>query len=235
MEHNELHDVATLAHLPLPSPSQRERRMEQFWNTAFTEKQVMWGDAPTLSASRASASFAEAGVREVLIPGVGYGRNARAFLDRGMAVTGIEIAPAAIALARSALGLAIPIHEGSVTDMPFDRSLYGGIFCHGLIYLLDPAARAKLIADCYRQLVPGGQMIFTVIATTAPMYGEGARLGDNWFERAPGLPMFFYDPAAVQREFGAHGLVACTAIDEPMPGGGTFPFFYLTCTRRDEG
>ena len=205
--------------------------MSEFWDAAFTDKQLMWGLAPTAAAEQARDYFVRAGVRNVLIPGVGYGRNARAFLAHGMAVTGIEISATAIALARTRLGLRFPIHHGSVTDMPFDGNDYDGVFCYGLIYLLDPAGRAKLIDDCYRQLAPGGVMIFTVIATTAPMYGEGTRLGADWFERAPGLQMFFYDGASVQREFGGHGLVAWPAIDEHMQGGNTFPFFNVICEK----
>ena len=140
----------------------------EFWESAFNEKLLMWGDAPTASASLARDTFTRAGAESVLIPGIGYGRNARPFLERGMSVTGIEISETAIELARSRLGLEIPIVHGSVTDMPFDGRRYDGIFCYGLVYLLDARGRAKLIRDCYRQLEPGGAMIFTVISKKAP-------------------------------------------------------------------
>ena len=74
-------------------------------------------------------------------------------------------------------------------------------------------------------------MIFTVISKTAPMYGQGVKLGDDWFERGPGLQMFYYDAASVEREFGAHGMVEFSEIDEAMPGGGTFPFFNVVCKK----
>lgn len=95
--------------------------MTEFWENAFTKMQVGWGTDPTASATRACDEFARAGVKDVLIPGVGYGRNALPFLRAGMSVTGIEISETAIALARSRLGLDIPIFHGSVTDMPFDQ------------------------------------------------------------------------------------------------------------------
>src|SRR5690606_13293438 len=148
--------------------------------------------------------FARMGVKDVLIPGVGYGRNAKAFLDQRMSVTGTEIWATAIALARSRLGLQITIHHGSVADMPSDSRQYDGVFCYGLIYLLDTDGSTKLARDCYRQLAPGGYMIFTVISKKAPMYGQGARLGDDWYERGPGLQMFFYDAASVEREFAPY-------------------------------
>ena len=65
--------------------------MADVWEETFLKHQLMWGRDPTPSATLASEHFAQRGVRNVLIPGVGYGRNAKAFLERGMSVTGIEI------------------------------------------------------------------------------------------------------------------------------------------------
>lgn len=206
--------------------------MTEFWETAFTEKQLMWGVEPTKSAILAKDHFAKMAVKDVLIPGVGYGRNAKVFLDHGMSVTGIEISETAIALARSQLGLDIPIHLGSVANMPYDRRHYDGVFCYGLAYLLDAPGREKLIRDCYRQLTPGGHMIFTVISKEAPMYGRGAKLGDDWYEILPGVKMFFYDDDSVRREFGPYGLVEFSRIDEPARGGASLPFINVSCEKR---
>ncbi|MDB4946384.1 MAG: hypothetical protein JWP97_5918 [Labilithrix sp.] len=205
--------------------------MTELWESVFAEKQLMWGEAPTLSAVLARDYFVARGARDILIPGVGYGRNAKPFVDRGMSVTGIEISASAIALARSELGLTFPIHHGSVLDMPFDDRVYDGVFCYGLVYLLDAPGRAKLIADCDRQLGPGGSMIFTVISKKAPMYGQGPKLGEDWYERAPGLPMFFYDAASVTREFGAYGITEVSEIDEPVSESFSYPFYNVTCVK----
>ncbi|WP_437976803.1 methyltransferase domain-containing protein [Sorangium sp. So ce295] len=205
--------------------------MTEFWESAFNKKQLMWGLAPTTSASAARDIFNHSGAKSVLIPGIGYGRNARPFLERGMSVAGIEISETAIELARSRLGLEIPIVHGSVADMPFDRRKYDGVFCHGLVYLLDARGRRKLIRDCYRQLAPGGHMVFTVISKKAPMYGQGPRLGDDWYERLPGLPMYFYDAESVKREFGPYGLVELSEFDEPAGDGATLPFIKVVCRR----
>ena len=207
--------------------------MTEFWESAFDEKQLMWGLAPTRSATRASEAFTRAGVESVLIPGIGYGRNAAPFLERGMSVTGIEISETAIALARTRLGLEIPIFHGSVTDMPFEHRSYDGIFCHALVHLLDAPGREKLIRDAYRQLAPGGHMIFTAISKEAPMYGQGPRLGDDWYERLPGVPMYFYDVDSVRRELGPYGLVDLSPIDEPAGDGATLPFLEVVCQRRE--
>jgi SAM-dependent methyltransferase len=204
----------------------------EIWEAVFADKQMMWGCEPTLSAIFAKDYFVRMGVRDVLIPGVGYGRNAKLFLEHGMSVRGIEISETAISLARSQLGLDIPIHHGSVSNMPFDTRQYDGVFCYGLIYLLDAHGRAKLIRDCWKQLASGGSMIFTVISKDAPMYGQGPRLGDDWYEIHPGMKMYFYDADSVEREFGDHGLVEHSKIDEPLHNGSSFPFINAVCRKR---
>ena len=206
--------------------------MTELWEGVFNDKQLMWGREPTMSAVFARDCFARLGAKDVLIPGVGYGRNAKPFLERGMSVTGIEISETAINLARTQLGLQIPIHHGSVSNMPFDDHEYDGIFCYALIHLLDAEGRAKLIRDCWDQLSLGGTMIFTVISKVAPMYGKGPQLGDDWFEIHPGLKMYFYDADSVEREFGAHGPVEQSTLDEPLHDGNSFPFINVICTKR---
>lgn len=189
-----------------------------FWENAFAEKELMWGTGPARSAVMASERFAAAGIRDVLIPGVGYGRNARPFLERGMKVTGIEVSKTAIALARDAMGLTLPIHHGSVTAMPYDQAQYDGIFCYGLLYLLERADREKLLRDCLAQLRPGGQMIFTVVSKDVPLPGGGQRL--------------IYDEDSIREEIGPYGMVAFERTDEPTPHGGTMPFFNVLCEKR---
>ena len=49
--------------------------MTEFWELSFIEKQTMWGFEPTDSAIIVKDLFLERNVKEILIPGVGYGRN----------------------------------------------------------------------------------------------------------------------------------------------------------------
>ncbi|PST84272.1 SAM-dependent methyltransferase [Pedobacter yulinensis] len=196
-----------------------------FWESAFNEKGEMWGFAPANSAVRANDLFLKQGPGKVLVPGIGYGRNARLFVESGMDVTGIEISETAIAMAKKHFGEALKIYHGSVTDMPFDADLYDGIFCHALIHLLDAPERAKLIADCYRQMAPGGHMIFTVISKTAATYGKGRPIGPDRYEQFGGVNLFFYDEDAIVAEFSGAGLLSIAPISENQP------FFFIVCRR----
>src|SRR5690606_4490104 len=172
--------------------------MDDIWERFFAGDSLHWGRDPTQSAQLTVGWFADRGARHVLIPGFGYGRNALPFLDRGMSVVGIEISETAIEQARSQLGLECPIHHGSVADMPFDSRRFDGVFCHGLLYLLDAAGRDKLVRDCVRQLHPGGQLVFSVVSKAAPMYGQGTRLAEDWYETHPGIRIYFYDAVSLQ-------------------------------------
>ena len=120
----------------------------------------------------------------------------------GMAVTGIEISQTAIKRAHEHFGKEMKIHHGSVAAMPFDDETYDGIFCYALIHLLGADERAKLIADCYNQLKPGGHMVFVTIAKSDSRFGQGTPIGADRFEPFKGVQLFFYDAASVQQEFG---------------------------------
>lgn len=205
--------------------------MHDIWESAFVNNDLMWGGEPSKSALLIGEWFGENGIRDVLIPGIGYGRNATPFLQRKMSVRGIEISETAIEFARSRLGLTIPIHHGSVTEMPFDDRQYDGIFCHGLLYLLDEKGREKLLCDCFRHLAPGGLMAFSLISKTAPMYGKGERLGEDWFEILPEMKMYFYDEASARRDFDSYGLVDVVEVEEPAAKGTDFPFLVVMCER----
>lgn len=207
--------------------------MTEFWESSFIENQTMWGFEPSDSAIVTKDFFLEKKVKDILIPGIGYGRNAKVFIDNGINVTGIEISKTAINLARQN-GIDINIYQGSVTDMPFDNKLYEGIFCYALIHLLNDNERKKFIKDCYSQLKPNGYMIFTTISKEAPMFGKGKQLGKDYFEVMEGVKMFFYDSDSIKQEFGNYGLIESSEIVEPhkaMENKPPFKFIMVKCKK----
>ncbi|MBK8567301.1 MAG: class I SAM-dependent methyltransferase [Saprospiraceae bacterium] len=202
-----------------------DAEQQEFWEKNFLEKQTMWGLEPARSAVLTKDFFLQSAVKSVLIPGIGYGRNAQVFREAGMTVAGIEISKTAIELARKHYGSDMVIHHGSVTDMPFDDHRYDGVFCYALIHLLDEAERAKLIRDCYRQLTEGGCMVFTVISKDSPTYGQGTPVGKDRFEMFGGVRLFFYDRERIETEFGGFGLFKIMALME------NYPFWLVKCRK----
>lgn len=208
--------------------------MTEYWETSFKEMQTLWGFEPSDSAILSKDIFLDYKAKEILIPGIGYGRNAKIFCDNGIKVTGIEISKTAIDLAKSKSELDIDIYHGSVTEMPFDNKIYDGIYCYALIHLLNSQERRKFIKDCFNQLKPDGYMIFTVVSKQSSMYGNGKQLSTDRFEIMKGLRVFFYDTDSIKREFEKYGLTEFAEIDEPikhMENEPPIKCFLIKCKR----
>lgn len=208
--------------------------MGEFWETSFKNKKEMWGWDPADSVIRTLDFFEENKINDILIPGFGYGRNAKYFIDRGFKVTGIEISETAIDLAKKHFGESIKVYQGSVGAMPFDNEFYDGIFCYSLIHLLNENDRQKLINDCYNQLKPNGYMIFVSISKQDFRFGNGIEISKDTFEPWKGLSLFFYDSDSIKFDFGPFGLVDFEEINEPVNDMGEKPlqkFWYIICKK----
>jgi len=207
--------------------------MIEYWESRFKEEGAMWKFEPSDSAMITMDLYKSKGINKILIPGFGYGRNAKLFYDNGFEVTGIEISQSAINLAKLN-GLNCKIHHGSVVSMPFDNEQYDGIFCYALIHLLNKNERRKFLESCYRQLKSQGLMIFTVVSTDASMYGNGRRLSKDRFEIMKELSVYFYDSESVKKEFANFGLIEFKNITEPikhMIGQEPLKCKYVVCRK----
>jgi 2-polyprenyl-3-methyl-5-hydroxy-6-metoxy-1,4-benzoquinol methylase len=199
--------------------------MAEFWEEAFKNKQEMWGFEPSKSTLLTFDFFQKQNLKNILIPGIGYGRNAQLFRNAGMKVTGIEISKTAIALAHQHFGKDLLIHHGSVTKMPFDEKQYDGIYAYALIHLLDKAERKKFIQDCYNQLAENGWMAFAMVSKKAAIYRQGAEVDTDCFEVFEGVNMFFYDTKSIQEEFGKYGIVEVSEVID------VYPFYLVICKK----
>lgn len=209
--------------------------MKEFWDAAFEKEKPNWGFQPADSAMIARDLFLNNNLKKILIPGIGYGRNAMAFLNQGFEITGIEISKTAIELAR-ANNLDFRIHLGSVVEMPFDNVLYDGIFCYALVHLLNKMERKKFIKDCYDQLVPGGLMVFMVASTKMEIPANGKLISKNRYKIMKGLNVFFYNHESVVKEFKDFGLIEFREFEEPikhLKDANPISCFLVTCKKME--
>lgn len=207
--------------------------MSGFWDEKYKNMGTLWTFEPADSAIKARDLFAENNILKVLIPGVGYGRNARLFVESGFDVTGIELSENAIQLAREN-GLDFPIFHGSVNRMPFDDILYDGIYCYALLHLFNQNDRRKFLESCYNQLRPGGIMVFAVVSKEYKLYGNGKVVSVDRFRIDKDLTVFFYDSATIEKEFGKYGLMEYLEIDEPvkhLENEEPMKFFQVVCRK----
>lgn len=193
----------------------KKTTMNEYWENKFKNEGEMWKMEPSDSALMALDLFKANGIHKVLIPGFGYGRNARVFIENGFIVTGIEISQSAIDLAK-ANGLNCTVHNGSVTLMPFDNEQFDWIYCYALIHLLNQRERKAFLKACYNQLKDNGLMVFVVASTQMSMYGSGKMISRNRYRISEGLNVYFYDDEAVSNEFAEFGSIKYSDIEEPV-------------------
>jgi len=99
----------------------------------------------------------------VLEVGCGAGVDLVRFARGGALVTGVDVAPSAIELARanfSQQGLAGEFQVADGERLPFPDDSFDLVFAHGVVqYTADPK---RLVGECRRVLKPDGEAIFQV-------------------------------------------------------------------------
>lgn len=101
--------------------------------------------------------------RRVLEVGCGAGTDLARFAKAGAIVTGVDIAPSAIALAKQNFeqqGLQGDLREADGEHLPFAADRFDLVYAHGVVQYTG-CARA-LVDECRRVLKPGGEAIFQV-------------------------------------------------------------------------
>jgi SAM-dependent methyltransferase len=101
--------------------------------------------------------------RRVLEVGCGAAVDLARFAKGGAFVTGVDLSPAAIALARANFeqqGLPGEFQVGDGEHLPFADESFDLVYAHGVVqYTAEPR---RLVEECRRVLVPGGRAIFQV-------------------------------------------------------------------------
>jgi SAM-dependent methyltransferase len=101
--------------------------------------------------------------RRVLEVGCGAGTDLMRFAKGGARVTGVDIAPSAVALAKENFaqqGLDADLREADGERLPFPDASFDFVYAHGVVqYTADDRA---LVDEVRRVLVPGGTAVFQV-------------------------------------------------------------------------
>ena len=101
--------------------------------------------------------------RSVLEVGCGAGVDLARFAKGGAEVTGVDLAPSAIELARANFaqqGLQGRFEVADGERLPFPDNTFDLVYAHGVVqYTANPR---RLVEECRRVLKPGGEAIFQV-------------------------------------------------------------------------
>ena len=98
------------------------------------------------------------GSARVLDAGSGTGRMSRYLADRGCLVSGVDLSPGMVAMARrDHADLAFTV--GSLADLPYTDDQFAGVMLWYSIIHTPPAGQARLFTEAARVLRPGGHLL----------------------------------------------------------------------------
>jgi SAM-dependent methyltransferase len=191
----------------------------EYWDQRFKAEGRIWGESPSRTAQYSLELFRQANVKNVLVPGSGYGRNTKLFSLSGFSVTGIELSPVAFNLAREFDTLS-RFYNASVLDMSFDKNKYDGIYCFNVLHLFRENDRYAFIRECDKKLRESGLMFFTVFSEQEPSFGEGRETETNTFESRPGRPVHYFTEEDLKTHFAGYSVVDTGIMEDPEDHGG---------------
>ncbi|WP_078390924.1 class I SAM-dependent DNA methyltransferase [Shouchella patagoniensis] len=121
-------------------------------------------------------------VDHVLDLGCGTGELLLLMDQKGWQVTGVDLSEEMLSIAQSKLqmaGVTPQLYQGDMSELPplglFDVIT---IFCDSLNYLDDEEAVKRTFASCYKQLKPGGMLLFDVHSPAKIKAFDGAVFAD---------------------------------------------------------
>ena len=138
------------------TPTEQQRRV---WNKSAPgyDRQIAFFERIWFTGGREWLTSRATG--RVLEVAVGTGLNLTRYAP-GVTVTGIELSPEMLAIARSRAerhGLGVDLHEGDAHDLPFDDASFDTVVCClALCSIPDPP---RALAEMRRVLVPGGRLL----------------------------------------------------------------------------
>ena len=203
----------------MPDFSVTDQRI--FWDTRFKKEGFVWGEKPSKTAYHALEVFKQYGVKSILVPGSGYGRNTKLFSDAGFKVTGIEISATACHMAGT-YDPATKAYESSVLDMSCAGGKFDAVYCFNTLHLFYENERKLFIEECAKQLNDKGLMFFVVFSEKERGFGQGKEPEKNTFEARPGRPTHFFDDADLRAHFKEYEILESDLVEDPElhPGEG---------------
>ena len=159
------------------------------WNSRYETGDTPWdkGEAhPVLDDMLVHGALSG----RMLVPGCGTGHDVRALARLGLEVTGLDLAPLAIARARAHAPVGTETYLlGDLFDLPADlRGSFDGVFEHTCFCAIDPARRADYVSAVAGALRHGGRLLSVFFVDPdnggdGPPFGCSAREIDGLFEK----------------------------------------------------
>jgi SAM-dependent methyltransferase len=143
--------------------------------------------------------------------GCGPGHVARFLAGEGATVTGIDLSPGMVAVARR-LNPSIPFEVGDMRALEVGDGAWAGIVAFYSIIHLTPDELLPALTEMRRALRPGGSLLLTF------HIGEEVRHIEEWWDQEVRLDFTFYLPERIEALLRQAGFTAIERIErDPYP------------------
>lgn len=170
--------------------------MSDFWadKHAKTYAKTGWIDKPSLFAETAITYFPSGG--KVLDLGAGQGQDSRFFAERGFEVVSTDLEQSALDRGKikitPELASKITLQKLDLCEpFPFDNTSFDVVYAHMALHYFNEPTTQRIFHEIYRVLKPGGIVACLVNAKTDPEYGQGDRLGTDYYRVDDANKRFF--------------------------------------------
>jgi len=200
--------------------------VNDYWDARFRSEGRVWGDAPSRTAEHALELFSRHGVRSVLVPGAGYGRNTRLFSAEELAVTGVEVSGVAYEMAQE-FDPASRICHASALDLSFLNETYDAVYGFNILHLFRYNDRLTFIRQCREHVTSGGLLYFTVFSEREPSFGKGTEVEPGTFESKPGRPAHYFTGHDLRDHFPGVRVLATGLTEDEEDHGEEGPHTHI--------
>jgi 2-polyprenyl-3-methyl-5-hydroxy-6-metoxy-1,4-benzoquinol methylase len=199
---------------------EKNYKMKEFWEQRFKKEGAIWSYNPSKSAIYAADFFQNYPIQNLMILGIGYGRNSRPFIEKGYEVSGIEISEEAIKILNNSdlKGKIKKIHIGSILDIEFKNEKYDAVFSFNVLHLFQEKDRIVILNKCKSILNNSGLLFFTVMSELDSDYGKGTEIEYNTFDKK-GRPVHYFTERDIKNHFQDFKIIETGLIDEPEEHG----------------
>ncbi|MFX1427703.1 MAG: class I SAM-dependent methyltransferase [Promethearchaeota archaeon] len=193
-----------------------------YWDNRYSKEGKIWGELPSQSALYCLELFKKYKIKNILIPGSGYGRHTKLFSNNGYHVMGIEISETAFEISKKFDHLTNFLNS-SVLEMEDFSEKFDAIFCFNTLHLFLKYDRLKFLNNCYNKLNPKGIVFFTAFSEKEDSIGKGKEKEKNTFESKPGRPTHYFTEVDLVEHFKDYTLIEQGLIEEQENHGERGP------------
>ena len=210
-------------------------KQEQHWENTFETRPKLFGDSPSIAATKAAEIFKKEDLTNILELGGGQGRDSLFFAQNDFDVQVLDYSQSGVnSIIKQAniLGLAkritVKIHDVR-KPLPFNNESFDGCFSH-MLYCMAFTTKelAYLSSELHRVLKPGGMNIYTVRHTGDADYKTGVHRGEDLYETG-GFIVHFFSKEKIKQLSTGFEIVQIDNFEE-----GSFPrkLFQVTLRKK---